>query len=47
MIYDIAYMWSLKNDIDELTYTQNRNRPTDIENKLTVNKGKGGCKLGV
>ena len=24
------------------TYLGNRNRPTDIENKLTVTKGKGG-----
>ena len=24
------------------TYIQNRNRPTDIENKLMVTKGEGG-----
>ena len=42
MSYDIAYMWNLKkkNDTDKLIH-KNRNRPTDIENKLTLAKGKG------
>ena len=40
-------MWNLKNHTDESIY-QNRNRLTDIENKLMVTKGKGGRdKLGV
>ena len=45
--YDIAYMWHLKKRY-KLTYRQNRNRPTDIENKL-ITKGEGGRrgKLGV
>ena len=36
MLY-ITYKWNLKYDIDELW---NRNRHTDIENKLVVVKGK-------
>ena len=42
MSHDIAYMWNLKkkNDTDKLIH-KNRNRPTDIENKLTLAKGKG------
>ena len=36
--YDIAYTWNLKKWY-KWTYLQNRNRPTDIENKLTVTKG--------
>ena len=38
--YDIAYMWNLKkkNDTNELI-TKNRNRLTDLENKLMVTKG--------
>ena len=39
--YDIAYMWNLKKGY-KWTYLQNRNRLTDIENKLTVTKGDGG-----
>ena len=31
----------------KLTYLQNRNRLTDLENKLWLPKGKGGDKLGV
>ena len=31
----------LKNEQCKWTYLQNRNRPTDIENKLMVTKGKG------
>ena len=38
--YDIAYMWNLKYDTNEL-YLQNRNRLTDIENRLVVAKGEG------
>ena len=38
--YDITYMWNLKK-WHKWTYLQNRNRLTDIENKLMVTKGKG------
>ena len=41
--YDIAYMWNLKKWY-KWTYLQNRNRPTDIENKLMVTKGERGGK---
>ena len=34
--YDTTYMWNLKKMI------QNRNRPTDIENKLMVTKEERG-----
>ena len=46
--YDITYMWSLKKWYKR-TYLQNRNRLTDIENKLTVTKGQrwGRDKLGI
>ena len=43
--YDIAYMWNLKKWY-KWTYLQNRNRVTDIENKLMVTKREGGDKLG-
>ena len=33
-------MWNLKYDTNELIY-ENRNRLTDIENRLVVAKGKG------
>ena len=36
--YDIAYMWNLKKRY-KWTYLQNRNRLTDIENKVMVTKG--------
>ena len=36
--YDIAYMWNLKKIRHKWTYLQNRNRPTDIENKFIVTK---------
>ena len=39
--YDITYMWNLKKWY-KWTYLQNRNRHTDIENKLTVTKGERG-----
>ena len=39
--YDITYMWNLKK-LYKWTYVQNRNRPTDIENKLMVTKGERG-----
>ena len=39
--YDIAYMWNLKK-LYKWTYLKNRNRLTDIENKLMVTKGEGG-----
>ena len=35
MSYDITYMWDIKNDM-KLNYLQNRNRLTDIANKLMV-----------
>ena len=37
--YEITYMWNLRY---KWTYTQNRNRPTDIENKVMVTKGERG-----
>ena len=44
MPYDITYMWNLKNN----TTVQNRNRLTDVENKLVVTKGERRWdKLGV
>ena len=36
--YDITYMWNVKKWY-RWTYLQNRNRLTDIENKLMVTKG--------
>ena len=40
-------MWNLKNDTNELIY-KNRNRLTDMKNKLMVTKGEGKRdKLGV
>ena len=45
--YDIIYMWDLKIKY-KWTYLWNRNRLTDIGNKLMVTKGEGGKdKLGV
>ena len=48
-INDIAYMWNLKKKkIYERTCLQNRNRSTDLENKLMVTKGeREGNKLGI
>ena len=47
-INDIAYMWNIKQKKNERTYLQNRNRSTDLENKLMVNKGeREGNKLGI
>ena len=37
--YDITYMWNLK--IRYKTYLWNKNRLTDIENRLVVAKGEG------
>ena len=37
-IYDIACMWNLKKWY-KWTYLQNRNRLTDVENKLMVIRG--------
>ena len=39
--YDITYMWKLKQGY-KWTCGQNRNRVTDVENKLIVTEGKGG-----
>ena len=36
--YDITYMWILKK-LYKWTYLPNRNRLTDIENKLMITKG--------
>ena len=36
--FDIAYMWNLKKGYKG-TYLQNRNRVTDVENKLMVTGG--------
>ena len=46
--YDMTYMWNL-NKWYKQTYLQNRNRLTDVENKLRVTKGErvGRDKLGV
>ena len=46
--YDTAYMWSQKKMI-QTNSLQNRNRLTDIENKLMVTKGEAGGrnKLGI
>ena len=38
--YDITYMWNLKYDTNEQNL-QNRNRLTDIKNRLVVAKGEG------
>ena len=46
MSYDITYMCNLKKYCKWI-YLQNRNRLTDIENKVTVTKGdSGGEELG-
>ena len=34
-----AYIWNLKKKWYRCAYLQNRNRVTDVENKLTVTKG--------
>ena len=48
--YDIAWMWNLKKCY-KWTYLQNRNRVTDVENKLMVTRGESGVggrdKLGL
>ena len=38
--YDITYRWNLKKWY-KWTYLPNRNRVTDVKNKLTVTRGKG------
>ena len=38
ILYDIIYMWNLKNNTNKCM--QNRNRLTDIENKPMIIKGK-------
>ena len=43
--YDITYMWDLKKWY-KWTNLQNRNRLTDIENKLMVTKGEKGVGEG-
>ena len=47
--YDITFMWFLKKTLYKEIYLHNSNRVTDLENKLTVTRGKGGGrdKLGV
>ena len=39
--YDIIYMWNLKKWY-KWTYLQNRNRVTDVENKLMVTRAERG-----
>ena len=48
MLYDIIYMWNLKNNTDKLIYKA-ETKFTDIENKLMITKGeiRGRDKLGV
>ena len=41
ILYHVTSVWSLKSWYKG-TYLQNRNRLTDIENKLMLSKGKGG-----
>ena len=41
ILYNITYIWNLKQWY-RWTYLQNRNRLTDIENKLMVTKGNSG-----
>ena len=41
-IYDITYMYNLKK-WHKWTYLQDRNRLTDIKNKLMVTKGNRGA----
>ena len=43
--YDITYMCNLKKKLYKPTYTQNRNRPADIENKLRVTKRERGKRI--
>ena len=43
--YDITYMCNLKKNLYQPTYTQNRSRPTDIENKLRVTKRERGKRI--
>ena len=38
ILYDITYMWNLKNNTSEIIYK----RETDVENNLMVTKGEGG-----
>ena len=38
ILYDIAYMWNLKKRV-QMNYLQNRNRVTDVGNKLMVTRG--------
>lgn len=38
MLYDITFMWNLKNGTNELT--SKTNRVTDVENKCLVTGGK-------
>ena len=37
--YDIAYKWNLKKNGANKFYLQNRNRVTDVENKLMATRG--------
>ena len=41
ILYSMTYMWNLEKEY-KLTYLQNRNRLTDIENILMVDKGELG-----
>ena len=47
--HDITYMWNLKKKRYKWTYLQNRNRVTEVENKLMVlprEERRGRDKLG-
>ena len=43
----ISLMWNLKKKRYKLTYLQNTNRLTDIENKVMVTKGEEDGKIGI
>ena len=44
ILYNIVYMWNLEKWY-RWTYLQNRNRVTDVENKLTVTNGERGKEI--
>ena len=40
--YDTVYMWNLKTKMYKWTYLENRNKSTDIDNKLIFTKREVG-----
>ena len=36
IVYDITYIWNLKNKTNQFVFKEKRNRFTDFENKLVV-----------